>query len=146
MAEDMEDDVAALPAAEFGFPGELRDRLVAVILSGEKTSTTGLLAAYEVEGEALPEVGSRSAVVDSAGRPVAVIEITGVRVVPFGEVDLAHAADEGEGDTSLDTWRASHERFFHSAPMREVLGDPEFAVTDATPVVLERFRLVARLD
>lgn len=146
MRDDVADDVAALPKAEFGFPGELRDRLVAAILSGAKTSTTGLLAAYEAEDEALPEVGTRSAVVDSADRPVAVIEITAVRVVPFGEVDLAHALDEGEGDTSLDTWRAGHERFFTSAPMREVLGEPEFAMTDATPVVLERFRLVDRLD
>lgn len=149
MAEDVEhvrDDVRALPKAEFGFPGALRDKLVAAILSGAKTATTGLLAAYEAEGEALPEVGGRAAVVDSAERPVAVIEITGVRVVPFGEVDLAHAADEGEGDVSLDTWRDGHERFFNSAAMREVLGDPGFAVTEATPVVLERFRLVARLD
>jgi uncharacterized protein YhfF len=146
MAEDMTTDVAGLAKSEFGFPGALRDKLVAAILSGAKTSTTGLLAAYEAEDEALPEVSARSAVVDSADRPVAVIEITEVRVVPFGEVDLAHAVDESEGDTSLGTWRAAHERFFTSAPMREVLGDPEFAMTDATPVVLERFRLVARLD
>jgi len=41
---------AQLPAAEFGFLGELRDRLVAAILEGEKTSTTGLYAEYEEEG------------------------------------------------------------------------------------------------
>src|SRR3954462_3463873 len=32
-----------LPVAEFGFPGELRDRLVPAILAGKKTATTGLL-------------------------------------------------------------------------------------------------------
>jgi uncharacterized protein YhfF len=141
----MTDDVAALPRAEFGFPGPLRDKLVAAILSGAKTSTTGLLAAYEAEDEELPRVGARFAVVDSADRPVAVIETTEVRVVPIGEVDLAHAVDEGEGDTSLATWRTAHEDFFTSAPMREILGDPGFTVTDATPVVLERFRVVRRL-
>lgn len=141
----MSDDIVGLPTAEFAFPGPLRDKLVAAILSGAKTSTTGLLAAYEAEGEALPEVGARFAVVDSAGGRVAVIETTEVRVVPIGDVDLAHAVDEGEGDTSLDTWRAGHERFFTSEPMREILGDPDFAVTDATLVVLERFRMVERL-
>ncbi|MCL2551510.1 MAG: ASCH domain-containing protein [Actinomycetia bacterium] len=141
----MTDDIAALPKAEFAFPGPLRDKLLAAVLSGAKTSTTGLLAAYEAEDEALPEVGARFAVVDSAELPVAVIEITEVRVVPIGEVDLAHAVDEGEGDTSLDTWRATHDEFFTSAPMREILGDPGFTVTDATLVVLERFRVVQRL-
>lgn len=40
------------------FPGPLRDRLVAAVLSGAKVSTSGLLAEYEVEKEDLPPVGS----------------------------------------------------------------------------------------
>ena len=32
-----------LPLAEFAFPGPLRDQLVAAILSGAKTTTTGLV-------------------------------------------------------------------------------------------------------
>ncbi|MFF2656501.1 ASCH domain-containing protein [Kitasatospora sp. NPDC058032] len=128
---------------EFAFPGPLRDRLVGAVLSGAKTSTTGLLAEYEREGAPLPQVGARGAVVDSAGRIVAVIENTEVRVVPLGEVDLRHALDEGEGYASVAEWRAGHERFWHSAELRASLGDPAFTVDDTTPVVLERFRLVA---
>jgi uncharacterized protein YhfF len=137
--------IEGLPKAEFAFPGPLRDQLVAAILDGSKTSTTGLVVDYEHEGEELPEVGSRSVVVDSADRPVAVIEVTGVRVVPLGEVDLAHAIDEGEGDTTVAGWRANHEAFWHSAEMRAALDDPEFTVDDNTLAVLERFRLVADL-
>jgi uncharacterized protein YhfF len=37
-----------LPLAEFGFPGPLRDQLVAAILAGDKTTTTGLVADYEI--------------------------------------------------------------------------------------------------
>ena len=33
-----------LPVVEFAFPGPLRDQLVAAILAGEKTTTTGLVA------------------------------------------------------------------------------------------------------
>ncbi|KUJ54582.1 RNA-binding protein [Streptomyces albus subsp. albus] len=138
-------DLAALPKAEFAFPGPLRDQLVAAVLDGSKTSTTGLVADYEHEGEPLPLVGERSVVVDSDDRPVAVIEVTDVRVVPLAEVDLAHARDEGEGHTSVSAWRADHEEFWHGAEMREALGDPAFTVCDSTPVVLERFRLVARV-
>ncbi|MFF7638319.1 ASCH domain-containing protein [Kitasatospora sp. NPDC008050] len=134
-----------LPPAEFGFPGPLRDQLVAAILDGSKTSTTGLLADYEHENEALPRVGERTVVIDSAARPVAVIEVTEVRVVPLREVDLAHALDEGEGCRTVAEWRAVHEEFWHGAQVREALGDPHFTVDDSTPVVLERFRLLTRL-
>lgn len=138
-------DPASLPTFEFAFPGPLRDTLVAAVLDGSKTSTTGLLIDYEHAGDPLPEVGQRSAVVDSAGRPVAVIELTGVRVVPLSQVDLAHAVDEGEGDTTVAGWRTNHEGFWHGAEIRAELGDPTFTVDDSTPVILQRFRLVADL-
>lgn len=84
-------------------------------------------------------------VVDSDDRPVAIIEVTAVRVVPLAQVDLAHIVDEGEGDTSVAEWRAGHERFWHSEEMRAALEDPDFTVNDATPAVLQRFRLIADL-
>ncbi|MGW0431974.1 ASCH domain-containing protein [Micromonospora sp. NPDC003197] len=134
-----------LPQAEFGFPGPLRDKLVAAILSGEKTSTTGLLADYQIEDEPLPEVGQRSVVVDSADRPVAIIEITEVRVVRLGDIDFAHAVDEGEGYESVADWRAGHEGFWHGPDYRGFRGDDAFTVDDDTLGVAERFRLVERL-
>ncbi|SOB84783.1 ASCH domain-containing protein [Streptomyces sp. 1331.2] len=137
--------VVALPPAEFAFPGPLRDQLVAAILSGAKTSTTGLVADYEHEGEPLPRAGERAAVLDSDGRRVAVIETTDVRVVPLAEVDLQHALDEGEGDDSVAEWRATHERFWRSPELLAALDDPDFTVDDSTPLVLQRFRLVADL-
>jgi uncharacterized protein YhfF len=131
-----------LPRAEFAFPGPLRDRLVAAILSGAKTTTSALLIGYEHANEPLPEVGRRSAVVDSADRRVAVIELTEVRVVRLADVDLRHALDEGEGDESVAQWRAGHEAFWHSAEVRAELNDPGFTVDDDTLVVTQRFRLV----
>lgn len=128
--------------AEFAFPGPLRDRLVAAVLSGEKTTTTGLLLDYEQGGESLPKPGDRRSVVDSADREVGVIEIVSIDVLRLADVDLAHAMAEGEGHTTVADWRAAHEHFWHSAEMRADLGDPTFTVTDETPVVAERFRLV----
>jgi len=131
-----------LPVAEFAFPGPLRDQLVAAILAGEKTTTTGLVADYEHENDPLPAPGLRQVVVDSAGRGVAVIETTAVRVIPLADVDLDHALGEGEGFTSVAQWRAGHEQFWHSAEMRKALGDPAFTVGDDTLVVVEEFRLI----
>ena len=99
-------------------------------LDGSKTSTTGLVADYEHCGDPLPQVGDRLAVVDSSDRPVAVIEVTGVRVARLAEVDLAHAVDEGEGFTTVAEWRSDHEAYWHSAEMRHAMDDPAFTVRD----------------
>ncbi|MET7400323.1 ASCH domain-containing protein [Dactylosporangium sp. NPDC005572] len=136
---------ADLPVFEFAFPGPLRDKLVAAVLDGTKTATTALRQDYEIEDDPLPVVGARAAVVDSAGRRVAEIELTEVRIVRLGDVDVDHARDEGEGDDSVAAWRAGHERFWHGADYRSWLGVPDFTVNDDTPVVLQRFRLVTAL-
>jgi uncharacterized protein YhfF len=130
-----------LPVIEFGFPGPLRDLLVAAIQAGDKTTTTGLLAGYELDDEPLPHPGLRQAVVDSADQRVAVIETTAIRVVRLADVDLAHALGEGEGFTSVADWRAGHEEFWHSAEIRAELGD-NFTVDDDTLLVTQEFRQI----
>ncbi len=47
-----------LPVAEFAFPGPLREQLVAAIVTGDKTTTTGLIADYE-NGRVRPRPGLR---------------------------------------------------------------------------------------
>jgi uncharacterized protein YhfF len=127
---------------EFAFPGPLRDQLVAAVLSGAKTTTSALVAGYEIDDEPRPEVGMRRVVVDSHDRPVATIEYVDVRVVRLADVDLRHVVDEGEGDESVAQWRANHEKFWHSAEVRAELGDPDFTVDDDTEILAQRFRLV----
>ncbi len=138
-------DFTTLPVCEFAFPGPLRDQLVAAVLDGSKTSTTATLIEYAVEQEELPLVGLREAVIDSDGRRVAVIEMTEVRQTRLADVDLQHAIDEGEGFTTVAQWRAGHEEFWHSADMREAMNDPHFTVDDETMLVLQRFKVIARL-
>ena len=139
-------DLDALPRAYFAFPGPLRDKLVAAILAGAKTSTSSLLVEYAHDNEPLPQAGERSVVVDSDDRPVAVIETTEVRVVRLGDVDLQHAIDEGEGFTTVAQWRNGHERYWHRPESLAALGDPSFRVDDDTEVVAERFRLVFKVN
>jgi len=136
-----------LPPAEFASPGPLRDKLVAAILAGEKTSTTALVLDYERDREPLPEVGQHYAVVDSDGRPVAIIETTEIRVIRMDEVDEQFAREEGEGFESVADWRSAHERFWNGyiEEIRAYVGDPEWALGDDTAIVAERFRLVRDL-
>ncbi|MFC4908647.1 DUF664 domain-containing protein [Actinomadura gamaensis] len=138
-------ELDGLPRLEFAFPGPLRDELVAAIMDGAKTSTTGLVAAYEAQDEPLPEPGRQGVLVDSAERSVAVLETVSVETVRLADVSWEHARDEGEGHRSLAEWRAAHEEFWHGEQMRALLGDPDFTVGDDTLVVAERFRVVRNL-
>lgn len=120
------------PAWAFGADPETADELVELVLAGTKTATASALRDYV--DEELPTPGSLSIVTDGSGRPRVLIMTTEVRVVPFGEVDAEHARREGEGDLSLEHWRAVHRRFF--AETAAMSGqDPE--VTDDLEVVLE---------
>ncbi len=139
-------DASDLPIAEFGFPGPLRDTLVAAVLRGEKTATCGLLEEYRREGAPVEEVGTRELVVDSDGRGVAVIETTEVEVKRMGDVDLAFAIDEGEGFATVQEWHDAHVRFFTSPEMTAALRDPPVAIDDDTLLVCARFRVVERID
>jgi uncharacterized protein YhfF len=140
-------ELASLPAWGFAFPGRLRDELTQLALDGTKTTTAGLLIELELDGEAMPVPGDREVLLDSADRPVAVIETVTCRVVRLADVDDRHAIDEGEGYANAAEFRVAHERFWNGYidDLRERLGDPTFRLDDDTLVVLQRFRVVERL-
>jgi uncharacterized protein YhfF len=130
-----------LPVLELAFPGPLRDSGVAAILAGQKTALTGLLQIYEHDGEPVPQPGQRFSVIDSMGRPAAVIEVTEVRILPISMVDDDYALAEGRGYADAADWRRAHEDFFTSDGVAEYLGTTP-VIGDDMLVVAERFRLV----
>jgi uncharacterized protein YhfF len=131
-------EVVPPPAWSFGDSAEQSDELLALVLAGTKTATASALRDYEAEEEPLPETGALSILLDGAGHPQALIEVTDVSVVPFDDVDDQHARHEGEGDLSLGHWRDAHRRFFTAT------GPDDAAFDGAMDVVLERFRVVYR--
>jgi uncharacterized protein YhfF len=125
------------PVGWFGDSPELARQLGELVRQGRKTATAGLLWSWEAGDGGLPAVGQQEVIVDWAGIPLAVIEFTEVRVVPFLRVEAEFARDEGEGDGSLAFWRAAHRSFFARECAR--LGRQQ---TDDLPVVCIRFRVV----
>ena len=121
----------------FGDSQKLADELAELVVTGKKTATASLYWEYEAEGEALPQVGGYSVITDYDGKPRGVIQTTEVRIRPFDEVEADFAADEGEGDLSLDFWRQAHWRFFSRTCTR--LG---LELDLKTPVVCEPFCLL----
>jgi len=134
-------EMPALPEAvpeawAFGATPEQADGLLELVLRGIKDGTASSMWDYEATGEPLPEVGELSVVLDGRGEPRAVIETTDLRVVPFDQVDAEHARAEGEGDRTLEHWRAVHERYWREHSENDRGFEPDM------PVLCERFRLL----
>lgn len=129
------EETLAPPAWSFGAGPQEADELLALVLAGTKTATSSARRDYADSEEQEPAAGDLSIITDGAGHPRALIRTTAVRTVPFGEVDADHAAAEGEGDLSLEHWRAVHREFFEASAN----GTP---VTDDLPVILEQFEVL----
>lgn len=130
---------ARYSAWQFGIGEEMGDLLLACVLDGPKRATAGALWAYEAEGEEVPAAGDHSVILDGRGVARCIIRTTSVEITPFDEVSEQFAYDEGEGDRSLEYWRAGHWRFF-SEELRALGREP----TRDMPVVCERFEVVFR--
>lgn len=124
------------PAWAFGDTPELADELLALVLDGTKSATADLLWSYQAVDEPVPAVGGLSIVLDGSGAPRALLRTTKVDVVPYSAVTAEHARLEGEGDRTLASWRAEHERYFR----RTLPSGRTFS--DDVPVVCERFTVL----
>jgi uncharacterized protein YhfF/cyclopropane fatty-acyl-phospholipid synthase-like methyltransferase len=127
----------------YGFGGEptLAEELAELTVAGRKRATTSLPIEYTSLGEPLPRVGDLSIIVRGSGRPAALIECTELEIVPFGSVDAAFAAVEGEGDGSLAYWRRAHIEYFTGVCQR--LGG---SFDDSTEVICHVFRVISRAN
>lgn len=124
-------------AEQWGDGPALADELGHLIAQGVKTATCSALWEWEAEGSAPPQVGALTIVLDGQGRPLGIVETTEVTVRPYDEVDAQFAYEEGEGDRSLEFWRAAHWRFFSRA-LAKIGRTP----APDMPLVCERFRLI----
>jgi len=129
--------VNGLRSVEFGNPGESRDKLISLILDGNKRATAGTLEwDYLAENEPIETVGEKLAVIDNHNKHVATIQATRVEVSRFADVPDEFALAEAEGDLSGDDFRESHFAFWSK------LGLP---ITDETEIVLVYFDLIEDL-
>jgi uncharacterized protein YhfF len=94
---------------EFGTPGPSREKLVNLVLHGEKRATAGLLTSdYEAESEPIEHVGELLAIVDNDGTHVGTMQVTRCEVLRFADVPDEFALAEAEGDLNAADFRASH--------------------------------------
>lgn len=126
-------------AWHFSDYAESADELAALVRAGTKQATASLAWTYEFQEERFPRPGDISMIVNWAGEPQCIIETTGVEVLPFDQVPAEFAAEEGEGDRSLEWWRQAHWDFF-SRECATIGRQPALDM----PVICERFRVIFR--
>lgn len=137
LAEESQPGLTMPEAWAFGRGEEMADRLGGLVVAGIKTATASLLWEYEAEGEAIPQPGDLSIILDGRSRPLCLIKTTVVEVLPFNAVGDQFAYDEGEGDRSLAYWRQAHWWFF-GRTCTEIGKQP----AEEMLVVCERFKLI----
>ena len=121
----------------FGLGSEDAEELANLVLQGKKRATASLVWEYEDKPEDAPVLNGYSVVTDFEGNPKCVLQTVELRVLPFNEVDAEFAFDEGEGDQSLDYWRAVHWDYF-SRRCAGIGKEPSLEM----PVNCERFELL----
>ena len=132
---------ASEPYLEFGHDGDggRGRRKIEELLAGTRTTGVSLAREWELEGGP-PRIGQRLPIFDHTGRRHGLVEIVGVAVKAFGEIDAATIDPEpGESD-----WHAARSRAY--AECREeiaaLLGEPDWRLTDAEPMVILTYRSV----
>jgi uncharacterized protein YhfF len=113
---------------EFGTPGASREKLVNLILHGNKCATAGLLISdYEAEGEPVEHVGELLAIVDNDGKHVGTMKVTRAEILRFADVPDEFALAEAEGDMNAADFRASHLAYW--TRVGETVNDDTLIVT-----------------
>ncbi|HVF91082.1 MAG TPA: ASCH domain-containing protein [Blastocatellia bacterium] len=121
----------------FGDSRALADELCDLVLQGKKKATACLVWEAELDPGSAPVLNGYSVVTDFDGNPRCIIRTREIRVVPFDEVDERFAAEEGEGDQSLEFWRRVHWDYF--SRKCEEMGKE---ASPAMAVMCERFEVV----
>jgi uncharacterized protein YhfF len=129
--------VNGMRSVEIGNPGESREKLISLILDGNKRATAGTLEwDYIAENEPIEKVGEKLAVLDNENQHIATIQVTRVEVQRFADVPTEFALAEAEGDLSGDDFRKSHLAYWAKLGL---------AIKDETEIVLVYFDLIEDL-
>ena len=121
----------------FGDTAELSDELLGLIRSGRKRAGTGLLWAYQHDGQHMARTGDIEIVVDHLHAPALVTRVVSSDVMAFNCVTAEYAALEGEGDSSLTYWRQAHWHFF-GRECKRIGREP----TESMPVICTVFEVL----
>ena len=113
------------------------EKLISLVLNGEKRATTSLYNEYIKNKEPLPKIQQRSIILHEDNTDACLIEIENVIITEFKNITGELAFIEGEGDKSLEYYRNEHYKIFKNI-------DSNFS--DESKVVFEIFRVIEKYN
>jgi uncharacterized protein YhfF len=121
----------------FGNSVEMAKELGELVVSGKKSATASLVEFNKRHPGSAPIDKGYSVVTDFEGNPLCILQTTEIRQLPFDEVDIQFAFDEGEGNQTLENWRDGHWRYF-----TKEAAELEIEFNEKSLICCERFRLL----
>lgn len=122
------------PKWKFCFDNE---KLISLVLSGDKRATTSLYSEYIKNKEPLPKIGEKSIIQHDNNNDACLIEVENVIITEFKNITEELAFIEGEGDKSLEYYRNEHYKIFKKI-------DSNF--NDESKVVFEMFKVIEKYN
>ena len=113
------------------------EKLISLVLSGDKRATTSLYSEYIEDKKSLPKISERSIILHDDNTYACLIEVENVIITEFKNITEELAFIEGEGDKSLEYYRNEHYKIFKKI-------DSNF--NDESKVVFEMFKVIEKYN
>lgn len=125
-------------AGDLFFEGKnfINAELNSIVLAGQKTAFFTTLATFTIDGEPLPVSGELYILVDNQNKPLCVLEMESVNIIPFNEVTWDMAQKEGEC-SSFGEWKEKMQEYIEDEG--HVLG---FDYSEDIKLVFQTFKVI----
>jgi uncharacterized protein YhfF len=120
-----------------GLDHDSTEQVIELILAGDKTGTFTLPWIVEQTDHPVPAVDDAIILIDFAGYPRLLFEITKIETVNFGDISARHIQVDGSPVRDLSVWKPLHISYWNG-----MLNPFGLAVSDDMPVWIEKFRLL----
>ena len=120
----------------FFFLNFINAELNSIVLAGQKTAFFTTLATFTIDGEPLPVSGELYILVDNQNKPLCVLEMESVNIIPFNEVTWDMAQKEGECST-FGEWKEKMQEYIEDEG--HVLG---FDYSEDIKLVFQTFKVI----
>ncbi len=121
---------------QFSTDPQMSERLLQLIITGEKTGTFAVDWQFDDRPAARPAPGDFYMFLDHAGLPRALARLTVCEVVAFDAIDEARVQCEGPALRELEAWRRLHWDYWS-----RLLADSGRKPARDMPVLCQRFEL-----
>lgn len=116
--------------------GFVQSQINSIVLTGQKQAFFTTFATFTIDNEPLPISGELYILVDNQNKPLCVLEIESVNIIPFNEVTFEMVKKEGECAT-LGEWKEKMQEYIEDEA--HVLG---FEYSPDIKLVYQTFKVI----